>query len=161
MLTDVLTQSFISSPGLLISLRMRALFQEFNLDEFEFVPVVVEDKHKTLHEYFWLHQPADPLTRIDYVQTYFEVRELEGKVVSRFKVGSLKELATRTLRIVGMEVIPENNLLRLKPPGYEADMITFDTIYRERVFVEERLALRLEEAGFTGYDITSTVLEIV
>ena len=160
-LTDVLSHS-LGGRALLVNENFRDHLTGFKLEHIRFLPVTVIDRSKKEHAYFLMYPVRDMTYEIDYPGTIFQVSEINGSEVSRFKVNSAKEYSHRTIRIVGMEIWPVDGVLKLKTKVDIDDLLVFGLILgRLSFFASEALAAHLENTKLTGFDITRVRLEIL
>lgn len=153
LLTDVLNKSAISSAGFLINLKMKKIFDEFNIMRHQYFDASVEAKNGEILNYFWLHLTEPQLTeKLDFNKTIFFETEFTFrkqtillKSYNHYK--DLKEKDSEASFGVELEKIALSDNF-----DNSLDMFTF-LPFDKNVYISERLKNTIEENEIKGFKI--------
>jgi len=156
-LTDVLSQSFVSSPGLLISKKVRDTFKAMKIQDHIYYDAKVNYQGSIL-EYYWMHFSSFYEQSVDYEQSNFNLFDMFSHQVGQESFGSLSEFESRCCQLaLGLtgQMVP-NKLYS----SQEFDLFVVTTnepIY----FVSDELAKRLIDSRVSGLELVKSPLEVV
>jgi hypothetical protein len=145
--TDIITQGYIPTSGLLVSERLDDLLVGFRRQGSLRWPaeVVLNGSART---YYWLDMNESIDARIDWLASRFEFRA--GSVREERTFASAAELATAARKLVddlSGKLLPLSIALRTDAP---LDLFVLALTWRTYL-VSDPLAARLVEAGMTGF----------
>ncbi|MGV3695877.1 hypothetical protein [Flavobacterium sp.] len=151
-LTDVLNKSAISSTGFLVNLKLKTVFESFNIMRHQYFRSLVVDKDNEL-EYYWLHLSEPDLTKsLDYKKTVFyktewTFREDPIELTSYEHYQDLKSKDKEASFGVGIDKIALSESF-----DENLDLFTF-LPFDNNVYISERLKVAIEESNLTGFKI--------
>jgi|SRR5690606_22365631 len=153
LLTDVLNKSAISSAGFLINLKIKKIFDEFNIMRHQYFDVSVEAKNGEILNYFWLHLTEPQLTeKLDFNKTIFFETEFtfRKQPILLKSYNHYKDLKEKDLEAsfgVELEKIALSDNF-----DNSLDMFTF-LPFDKNVYISERLKNTIEENEIKGFKI--------
>jgi hypothetical protein len=147
--TDIVTQGYITTPGLLVSTRLEQLLRRFDTQAHRSWPadVVLHAEHRA---YTWIEftPPVEP--QIDWAASVFEVKGEDGatKVVRFDSAARLAETARKLVDTFSGQLWPRQVgfLNEARPP----DLFTL-TLTSRVVLASDALAEPLMREGMTGF----------
>jgi hypothetical protein len=83
--SDVISSSMLGGMGLIISQKLKSIFEAVCLVEHEFYPLKIEKKGILNYEYVWLHIISDLREHIDFSRSVFFTGLAKGKEYISFK----------------------------------------------------------------------------
>ena len=148
-LTDVISQSYIYTAGLLASERFQAAISGYTVQKYDIYPAEVIYQNKAIN-YVWLHFVVDIEQYINYRKSRFVVTFSNGRE------DSIEIDTTATLRKLEKEVIYSGSgYLEMKEVTFHSGVPFYDFFFfrlqGNRYYVSERLAIELERRKLTGF----------
>jgi hypothetical protein len=159
--TDVLSQSYITSSGLLISNKLFLLLQDFGILHTQFIQCSIKHE-KTILNYYWLHPVKDFLSCIDFEKTDFTlVDKGSGKTLYEYKAKSRDAFIQKTLAIpYDKAMCPKGDIYFIPDAGCKTDIIFLPGIDLS-IFISERLRNVFIQNSITGAYISNEATNII
>ncbi|MFM7851644.1 MAG: imm11 family protein [Flammeovirgaceae bacterium] len=147
-LTDVLSASNIQARGLLISEKVKTIFEKFNIMNHKFYPGTVTHKDKKL-PYYWLHIVNSSFEGIDFQKSQFMEIGFTGRKVADVEVNSFEDYKniSKTKMIDAEKLVLTSGFL-----VNNLDLFFFPNI-SSYLISSERLVIELTNNNITGIRI--------
>gem|GEM_PF-5178218 len=151
-LTDLISQSFTSARGLLISTALFKAMHDFLPADIQYTPATVISKDKEI-DYFWLHPTIDYDQLIDFGKTRFQIQHVITDEITEFTVKSLDQFIQRRFRLSGlMRIQAQHNVIKFNP-DVSPQRIFLLTLNKSSIYISDKLAAAIREKDFTGLEI--------
>lgn len=158
-ITDIVSQSYIYTRGLLVSEKFWKVLEDFVLQAHEtyFTQVV----HKTtVLPYRWIHITEEIEKRIDYAKSDFRQVAADSQL-SAIDVKNwedLRSICAKAVNSLDGEIIAQKAVFLSGVPKYD---LLFLQLTSRNIFVSDQLANRIRAEKFTGFKIedSSAVVE--
>lgn len=157
-LTDVISQGYIYTLGLLVSERMYATLTRFDVQAHETHAAEVVHLGRA-HPYLWVHMTERVEDRLDYSRSEFVVRTLDGRERPQ-PIGNAEELRARCIELVNTI---EPLTLAARRITFAVDPVhdMFGLVLTQRLFfVSDRVADALRAGRFTGFELVPSEIII-
>ncbi len=146
MLCDMMGQGTISACGLLISQKIKAVFEQFNLIPHKYFSSTIEDKG-IIHQYYWVHFVwEDGINHLDFANSKFQINEF-GDNLGKVEIETYKELLDKQTELGFMKTVYNYESLM-----FNMNLDLFIHPLNKTIFVSENLKTKLTD--FSGVDLT-------
>ena len=160
MLTDVVSQGYVFTNGLLISEALTQVLDGRVIQRHELYPADVVFRGET-YRYFWIHFTEELEERIDYAHSEFVVEPLDGGPGRPIELRSRAELHARVVELVDTmsgELKARRIAFLPRVPPLELFSVQ---LTKRTFFASDELADRLEAEGLTGFELQRAAVEIL
>ncbi|MFN8294871.1 MAG: hypothetical protein U0T69_01690 [Chitinophagales bacterium] len=149
-LTDFISQSIISSRGLLINKKVKDILEQFRLPEHKFYPAKIFHKNEVF-QYFWLHLIDNNYDDIDYSKSIFYEGYTAGWKKENVTLNCFEDLIE--LRNKDFKLIFAENLVFKDSQKYtNFDMLLYSYLHQDIIISKEVISSFVEKK-ITGYRI--------
>lgn len=149
--TDLVSQSFLSARGLLISDHFFSVIEDYLNEDFQHAPahLILGNEEKIYH---WLHPICDYDQFIDFDRTSFAMINALTEEISEIKIKDYETLLTKRLHMSGLNklITKEQTISFTKPLGNK-HLFLF-TLNVAGIYISESLAQIIKEKNFTGIE---------
>jgi hypothetical protein len=157
-ITDIVSQSYIYTRGLLVSERFWKVLQSFVLQAHEtyLAQVVHRD---TVLPYRWIHMTEEIEERIDYAKSDFrQVADSQLSAIDVKNWENLRSICAKAVNSLDGEIIARKIMFLSGVP--KCDLL-FVQLTSRNIFVSDQMASRIRAEKFTGFKIedSPTVVE--
>ena len=158
-LTDVVSQGYVFSSGLLISEAFAQALEGHVVQRHQLYPADVVF-HDVTYRYFWLHFTEEVEERIDYARSEFVVEPLDGGSTREVSIATRGELRTTAMQLVDT-LTGELKARRLAfLPGTPAFDLFCVLLTTRTFFASDELAQSLSAAQLTGFTLAPSDVEL-
>lgn len=149
--TDFISQSWIGSIGLLVSIKTYEFLLDYNLQpEMEIYKAIIHHKGKT-HDYVWLNPILDYDICIDFEKTKFFLFDFFSDTKDVIEIKDEKDLNMKSMQYNPMPIIVTDNLITKNKDLIQYDMFLI-SIGSVSIKVSEHLKNELEQCKFTALE---------
>jgi hypothetical protein len=151
-LTDVLSQSFIYTAGLLVSHRFYRALEDLTVQPHEPYPAEVVHRGET-DRFVWMHMTEPIESRIDFAGSRFLISPLDRKAepIVFTDADEMSRTARELVNTIGpLRLLPERVVFLKGTPRY--DLFTL-LLTERRYFASDLLGDRLRSEGLTGFEL--------
>lgn len=147
-LTDVLSQGTISARGILVSKRLKEIFEKFESIPNKFYPAIISTNEKDI-EYYWLHLVwKNGVDNIDYKNSKWRIKRA-SKVLGEITLNSRDEHLKKQGELGFIKMIHGYPVVLQNP---NTDLF-FDPI-NFGIIISLKLKQELEQENITGIQIS-------
>lgn len=152
-LTDVLSNGYISATGFLLSSRFKSLLTEYKLPEHRFYQATLEYKGKFLHDYSWFHLATDTINIVDFPNSTFNITDYFEEVIeANIGIKNNEDYISKSREVTDkniMHLISPEKIKLKKEPELDLFLLGFGI----EIYISKRLRDRLIHEGITGLEI--------
>lgn len=152
MLTDVVSQGYIYTQGLLLSRNLVNIINSFVLPNRTLFNATVSH-NKTISKYFWFHVTERTEKYIDFENSDFYLKEEDSQNLVLKKISGfdeLKDLCRDLVSQMSGELFANKIQFMTETPHYDLFFLQLTSRY---IFISESLAATLKNQRFTGFDL--------
>jgi hypothetical protein len=157
-LTDIITQGYIYTDGLLVSQRLFDVIKNHLLPSHEVYPARVIHLNEAF-AYCWIHFTERPVSRIDFERTEFvEIDEHGLSTPTRFAgPGELHARCKAVVETISGRLSAKELVFLPDTPGY--DLLFLDVVPRV-ILISDLMADLLNAGRFTGLRIKRSTIRV-
>lgn len=152
LLTDVVSQGYVYTNGLLISPAFLEALSEYSVQPHTLYPAKVV-LHDSLSNYLWMHMINDIESHIDFSRSRFERVEKGRGIREEILVDDafhLRDLCKEFTSTMGIDLLAKELVFHDCGDLYD---LFFLRLTERTIFLSDRLGACLERSELTGFDI--------
>lgn len=153
-LCDIMGQATISACGLLISPRLKDIFDQFNIVPHRYYLANIETKG-VLHQYYWMHIVwNDGINHLVFKDSKFQINEF-GDNLGDLEISSYKDLLDKQTELGFMKMIFNYNSVMFN--------IVFDVFthpLNKTIYLSENIYNTIMHKNLTGIDTFIAALSV-
>lgn len=155
-LTDILSSSFTTFRGFVISKKLLEIFIDSNIGDYKTYDITLKRNDKIISDYKYFHLISNMQELVSYQKSEFIYKEFDKESYLKGTINSYQELQDFFLKNVrlqsGKDLTPKKIVLKKEFPK-DLDMFNVNIYGEYDIIVSEKLRDKIIEAKCTGVEL--------